>query len=298
MQLVDWDHLRFVIEVGRHGSATAAARQLRVDKATVGRRLQAAERALGVRLFERRADGFVPTESGRIVIDAARSITATLDGLDALLRNATPRSTIRLTAPPWFIARIVMPELTELRRLHPYIDLVCNPSSRATNPARRDAEIMLQTAAPDSRRLHARSAGKLAFALYASHGYVRAYGAPADRHEVMRRPLLGYETSLANVAEYEWLDASSPGKRVVLRVLDTRTLAEGVRVGLGIGVLPCFIGDDLPGLVRLACAPVAIEKVWIVAPGEQRAVPGVREVVDVVIEAMRRHALALQGEAS
>ncbi len=298
MQLVDWDHLRFVIEVGRSGSATAAARELRVDKATVGRRLAAAERALGVRLFERRADGFVPTESGRIVIDAARSITATLDGLDALLRNATPRSTIRLTAPPWFVARVVMPELPELRRLHPYIDLVCNPSSRAANPIRRDAEIVLQTTAPESRRLHGRSAGKLAFGLYASHGYVRAYGAPADRDEVMRRPLLGYEASLANVAEFAWLDATAPGKRVVLRVIDTRTLAEGVRAGLGIAVLPCFIGDDLPGLVRLTCAPVATEKLWIVAPTEQRALPGVREVVELVVEGVRRHAPALQGEAS
>ena len=298
MQLVDWDHLRFVIAVGRNQSATAAARELGVDKATVGRRLAAAEAALGVRLFERRAEGFVPTESGRIAIDAARSITATLADLDAVLRESAPRSTVRLTAPPWLVANVLMPALPEFRRLHPHIDLVCNPIARTINPAHHEADLVLHTTTPDNKRVFARSAGRLASAVYAAHGYVRVHGAPIDRDDVLRRPLLGYETALSDVAKYQWLDAPAPGKRVVLRVMDTRTLAEAARVGLGLAVLPCLVGDDIMDLVRIASIPLAIDRLWVVAPREQRAAMGVREVAELVVEAMARHANALRGEPS
>jgi DNA-binding transcriptional LysR family regulator len=190
-----------------------------------------------------------------------------------------------------------MPGLPEFRRLHPHIDLVCNPVARTSNPAHHEADLALQTTAPDSKRVFARSAGRLACALYASHGYIRVYGPPVDRDDVLRRPLLGYETALSTVAEYSWLDAPAPGKRVVLRVVDTRTLAEAVRAGLGLAVLPCMVGDELD-LVRVASVPVAIERLWVVAPREQRAAAGVREVADLLVEVLQRHADALRGRAS
>src|SRR3546814_1059189 len=60
---MDWDDLKFVLAVARHGSLSAAGRALRTTQPTVSRRLDKFERRIGVKLFERDKDGLSPTRS-------------------------------------------------------------------------------------------------------------------------------------------------------------------------------------------------------------------------------------------
>src|SRR6266481_4271570 len=63
--MADWDAVRFFLELARAKTLARAARTLRVDYTTVGRRVSAFERELGAKLFERTPDGFVLTDAGR-----------------------------------------------------------------------------------------------------------------------------------------------------------------------------------------------------------------------------------------
>ena len=68
---MDWDHARVFLAAARAGQFLAAARQLGLDHATVGRRIGALERALGARLFERRTNGCALTPAGETFLAVA-----------------------------------------------------------------------------------------------------------------------------------------------------------------------------------------------------------------------------------
>src|SRR5688572_30071608 len=68
---VDWDDLRFFLQVARHRTLSAAALELGVTQPTAGRRIAALERRLGAKLFTRRPDGFLLSSSGRRILEHA-----------------------------------------------------------------------------------------------------------------------------------------------------------------------------------------------------------------------------------
>src|SRR5258708_2040129 len=70
-KMMDWNALRYLLAVHRHGSLARAAKELKVTKATASRRLAALERSLGVPLVQRKPAGLVLTEAGRDAIAAA-----------------------------------------------------------------------------------------------------------------------------------------------------------------------------------------------------------------------------------
>src|SRR5690242_13172546 len=99
--MVLWDDLRYFLALHRTGSLSGAARQLRVNQTTVGRRIRALEKALSARLFDRTDRGFALAPSGEALLPHAEVVegevnasTLTLGGHEANLAGS-----IRVTAP-------------------------------------------------------------------------------------------------------------------------------------------------------------------------------------------------------
>ncbi|MFI5307718.1 MAG: LysR family transcriptional regulator, partial [Polyangiales bacterium] len=80
--MVDWNDLRYFLAIARAGTLTSAARDLRVEHTTVGRRLAALEGALGVRLFTRGPDGFALSQAGSEILVLAEEIAARVDAIE------------------------------------------------------------------------------------------------------------------------------------------------------------------------------------------------------------------------
>lgn len=82
-----WDDVRVFLAIARSGQLQSAAKQLGMDRTTVGRRLAALESALGLRLFHRTRDGLTLTPAGeRTVTSAERMESAST----ALTRELAP----------------------------------------------------------------------------------------------------------------------------------------------------------------------------------------------------------------
>ncbi len=118
---LNWDDLRFVLAVSRAGSLARAARALHVDHTTVGRRVEAAEAALGVRLFTRTTTGFVLTADAdrllqpmRQVEDAVLALERTAEAQDERLAGA-----VRVTSPETLGVSYLAPRLAAVGRAHP-----------------------------------------------------------------------------------------------------------------------------------------------------------------------------------
>lgn len=173
MQDLSWNDLRYVLAIGRTGSLAASARTLRVDETTVSRRVVAAERALGARLFHRMGGALIPTEIGERVIKHAERVELNVDELKRVATGADTKTagTVRVTSIPLLVNRVLVPALGPLLGEHPdlQVELVSEP--RNLDVTKREADIALRPARPHrEQRATARRIANLSYGVFARSG--------------------------------------------------------------------------------------------------------------------------------
>jgi DNA-binding transcriptional LysR family regulator len=278
---VDPDDLRFVHAVAEHKSLLGAARALGVDKATVIRRIDAAELSLGTKLVDRRPHGWVLTPAGEQASASAERIRGVLEELRLTLSGETG-GVVRATAPAWVSRVLLIPAMARFAERWPAIDLRLVTTNEILDLTRREADVALRNVRPTQARLVCRRVGELALGVYASRAYLAKHGVPTASSLAGHR-VVGYEGRLVHPEAHQLLAAGPP---VTFRTTDTMALADAIRAGLGLGSIPCLLGDDDPELVRTPL-PVARDDIFVVFPDDLRDVPRVRAVIDWLVETWR-----------
>lgn len=271
---LDWDDLRVFVALARAGSLSAAARELRVSHATVGRRIAALEEALGRPLFDRRADGYVLTAEGAGVLELAADMEERAQGiLRRTGQEAGLTGTVRLTAPEPLAERFLIPRLAALHRRHPGIALEVVSDPRSLSLAKREADLAVRIARPQEGELVTRRLASLAYGVYAApHGDTSAW--------------VGLDDSLAHLPEAKWLARHAAGARLVLRANTLTGQLAAARAGFGKALLPRWFADEEGGLIALPPpAPPPVREAWLVVHPDLKDVPRVRAVIDVVVAA-------------
>src|SRR5438552_3979649 len=179
--MADWDAVRFFLELARAKTLARAARRLRVDYTTVGRRVSAFERELGAKLFERTPDGFVLTDAGESIRAAAEQMEQSALAVEQRALGADRRlsGTVRIAAAESAGHAVVLPAMRELRRRHPEIRLHLQTVLARLDIARREADLALRFTSPESGDLRFRRLTAIGFALYASADYLARHRPPA-----------------------------------------------------------------------------------------------------------------------
>ncbi len=272
---MNWDDVKFVLAVSRGQTLSAAARQLKVDQTTVGRRLAALEQAAGSKLF-RRVDGrLVPTEAGEIVSTRAERVETEMLALEEQLAGAdiTPAGVVRLTATPILANRLLIPRLGPLLSKHPklVVEIVAEP--RNLSLTRRDADIAVRFARPEAGPMLCRKLGRIGFSIYAPAGH-----APAAV------PWLTYEEHFSHLPQARWMARNTgTSEQAQLKVNDAESLYRATVAGLGRTVLPDFVAQDDARLVRLSPKPVVDREAWLLVHPDMRHLPRISVVVDWLI---------------
>ncbi|CAM3804062.1 LysR family transcriptional regulator [Corallococcus sp. ZKHCc1 1396] len=271
---LDWEDLRFFVALARAGSLSAAARQLKVSHATVGRRVAALEDTLGRALFDRRVDGYALTAEGAAVLELAT-------GMDeralAILRRAGQESgltgTVRLTAAETLAERFLIPRLAEFHRRHPGIELEVLSDPRSLSLARREADVAVRLARPQAGELFTRRLAAMTYGVYvAPGGDTSAW--------------VGYDDSFAHLPEAQWLAQHAAGARVALRANGLAAQFAAVRAGFGKAVMPRWFAEEEGGLVEVPPpAPPPVREAWLVVHRDLKDVPRVRALIDAVVAA-------------
>jgi DNA-binding transcriptional LysR family regulator len=289
---LDWGHLRFFLELVRTGSHARAAKRMGVDRNTVARRVAALEAELGVALFERGPQGWSQTPAGQELAELAgrveENVLALARHVDA--RDPALRGTARLTTVPHLATHLLPPALPALRRRHPELVLEVVADARAFDLSRREADLAMRLGRPRDSGLVARRLSQLAYAFYAAaDAEAGSRGAVDFRADLF----LGDE---ADLLQERWLDKLAPGRRVVHRCNSTTALLAAARHGLGVVMLPCYIGDADPALRRLDGPEPAPHEIWLLVHGDLRRAPRVRAVIQWVDELVERARPALLGQ--
>lgn len=280
----DWDNLRVFLALAEEGSLTAAARKLKVSHPTVSRRVKALEDELGTRLFDRLPDRFVPTLAATHLLDEVRAME---QAAQALARRSagltdTHLGTVRISVDET-MAEFVSRHLMKLRENHRCIEFEIAVAHISANLSRREADLLIRNTLPDSANLVGRKLGRFAYAVYGT----RAFAADCDGSEASLRalPWIGFDDDHVYMPGQQWQVDLLAGRAPEVRTNNGVVLYHAIHDGHGVGVLPCFLGDRDPGLVRLT--PILSEVVvdeWLLVHRDMRSLPRIRVVMDALVK--------------
>lgn len=297
-----WDDLRVFLALAQAGSLRRAARALQLGQPTVVRRLRQLEEALGARLFERHPDGHRLTTAGRELVPMAQSMaeSATAIARRRAALGDEAGGAVRVAAGEW-AAHFLASRLARLPATRP--ELVIELIEVHVDPDldRHEADLVLSHGLNAPGHLVRIGLGSMALAVYGATGLVDAQ--PAARTEARWRscPWVAYDTPHEYFRSMAWLAERLRDRPPRIRASRTSLQLEAIRAGAGLGILPCFIGDADPALVRLTppIADLAVsEDRWLLVHPDLRGVPRVRAAIEWVRAAFKEGQRALQGRAA
>lgn len=283
MQSLDWNDLRYFLALHRAGKLKPAARATGASETTVTRRIRALEQALGAPLFLRGAAGrYEPTDTALRILPHAEAV----ENETRTIRETTGAAahdiagTVRISAVPIIVNRVLVPHLQALARTHPQLTVELVPNADNLDLSRREADLALRFARPDSGglRTKARKLGEMAFGPYA------ARAAPPDGTDAPG--WITYDDARSGLPQARWLDtaANRPATtRAGLKVADAETALEAVARGLGQSLLPRMIADADPRLRPLDVdgnERLPVRELWLLSHADQGARASVAAAVD------------------
>lgn len=268
--MFDWDDLRHFVALADTGSLSAAARRLRVEHATVARRVAALEAAAGVKLVDRRSGRYVLTAEGQQVADHARRIENEALALERVLlsRQSDFSIEVSISAAPQIAASLIAPRLVHLKQAYPQLRLRLLGESRIVSLPRREADIAIRLTRPSDMTLVARKAGVMTYSLYASREYI------ASRAE-REFEFIAFDESLDESPQQLWLKKHAGERPIVFRSNDLAILAAAAQAHMGVAVLPSFVAEN-GNLQRVETEDRFLKRdVWITYHQDMRDNPAI-----------------------
>ena len=285
--MLNWDDLRFFLAIARHGSLTAAAKELRVAQSTVGRRLASLEESLGVRLLQRRPDGYTLTPAGEAVRSQAErvevealAVQRTVGGRDTRLAGL-----VRVASPETFAAHVLAPGFAALQERHPEILVELIPSPSELSLSMREADIAIRLTRLHRQDLVVRRIGRLGFGLYTSRAYLERHGEPDFRTGCEGHRVLTLVDDGETSKQADWMKHVAPQARAGMQTSSQETLLAAARSGGGIACLARFHADPEPSLRRLVTpVPAPLADISLVVHKDSRGTPRIKAVLAAIIE--------------
>lgn len=277
--MIDWQDLLHFAALARTGSLSAAARELGVDHATVGRRIAALERSLDLRLIDRRPRTSPLTADGRAIADLVSGMEENVEAIRRYSKSAVAglSAAVKVSAPPSIAAHLLAPKAALFRAEHPDITLTIAGVTRRAALNYGEADIAVRMTRPEESDLLVRRIGVMRFGLYA----IPTVAQMPEKDWAF----IGYDSAMEHLTQQTWLRSLLEGRPIVFRATDVFGQLEAARAGLGVVALPAFLGDGEAGLVRL---PVAIQSptrdLWLVTYPDLRRSPAIRAVMDFVTD--------------
>lgn len=283
---MDWGKLQNFIAIVRGGSLERAARTLSVDATTVGRQLRALERDMQTTLFERSREGMVPTADGRQLLRVAEDMERAAAGLEARKDSDAITGVVRVSTTEGFGTQFVAPRIADFAAAHPGITLDLFANSGFLNPSRREADVAILLAQPRKGPLKTRRLTDYGLGLYA----------PAAVGDHRALPFVSYIPDFIYAPELDYLSEVAPNRAPQLRSSSIAAQAQMIAGGAGVGVLPCFLADPDPALVRIR-PEIAIRRTfWLAVHQEIATIPRVRAFVDWIVYATSEAQSLLRGQ--
>ena len=215
-------------------------------------------------------------------------------------RDRRPAGKLRVTSSETLAQSRLIPHLAAFRQAHPNIVVELVIDNRVLNLSRREADIALRPMRPTEGNLWGRKLSDVAWTFYAARALIEQSGGPIrSADEAARLPLIGWSEGTSGIKAADWLARKVPATAVVYRTSSLVNQALAARAGIGVALLPCYLGDGDPGLERALADPVAelATELWMVTHRDLRNTARVRAFFDVVGGGMSGERSVFEGRA-
>ncbi|MFZ6656311.1 LysR family transcriptional regulator [Undibacterium sp. TJN19] len=257
----DWNDLKYALAVARHGGLSQAAKILGSSASTVARHIQQLEAALGHTLFLRQQTGYLLTDEGKEVLELIINVEDALLALER--RDAGSGSCrqvsgyVRLACAEMMAVHLVTPHLPKLFELHPQLQVDLAVDIKLVDLNRREADVALRLANPGEKPGEqdyiAHAIGKMTFAAYRSR-----------RHEDTKQ-YVSWGKDWEHLPMAQWLKQHFKTQEPRLLSNNANVQLQAARAGVGLAVLPRFIGDADPDLMEVSiCKTELSRNIWLV----------------------------------
>ena len=252
---MDWDRLRIFHAVADAGSLTHAGDVLHLSQSAVSRQIRSLEDELNATLFHRHARGLILTEQGELLFDATRHMAKRLDAAAARIRDSEDEvfGELRVTTTIGFGSLWLAPRLPSLYEKYPNLKIDLMLEERVLDLPMREADVAIRMKEPSQADLIRKRLMNIRMRLYASPQYLEQNGVPQTLEDLRDHRLISQNATAAQVSSGALLVRQLMSYEIgsFLTVNNYFGVLQGVIHHLGIGVLPDYLTQDFPNLVRV-----------------------------------------------
>jgi DNA-binding transcriptional LysR family regulator len=292
---MSWEDFRLVKAISDARSLVGAAESLNLNHSTVFRRLGALEETIGTRLFERARAGYEPTAAGEEMIKLASRMDQDIVDFERKIagRDVKPAGDLRVATNDTLLIYMLTPVFAGFRIAYPDIRVDVAIGNQSLNLSKRDADVAVRATLRPPETLVGRRIADFAWARYAARSWLEKRR-PVEGDDV---PWIGFGEALSHISASRWINQHVGTRRVVYRVDTVLGLAGAIEAEIGVGLLPCFIGDRSPGVVRLGLQTFddPMESLWLLTHPDMRNSARVRAFMDFAGAELARQKALIEG---
>ncbi|SDY27214.1 LysR family transcriptional regulator [Citreimonas salinaria] len=293
-----WDDLRIFLAAARDATLSAAGERLRMDPATVGRRIARLERTMDAPLFAKSPQGYALTEAGaRLLAHAEAAEQAMAAGEDAVRGRADQglSGQVRIGAPDG-CANFLLPQVcAAIATVNPGLDLQIVSQPRVVNLSRREADMAIAVSAPTAGRLTVQKITDYHLHLAATRGYLDAHPPIASVEDLRAHRVVGYIPDMIFDRELDYLGALGV-ERVTLASNSVSVQFQWLRAGAGLGIVHDFALPSAPDLVRVLPETVRLTRsFYLVRHADDARLPRQGRLAEALVAGLRAECARLEG---
>lgn len=294
--LLHWDDARVFLAIARRGTLSAAAGDLGVGLATLTRRIERLERALGVHLFSRHQNGYRLTDDGEALIARAEVLEQAGHAFGAGAEGQSQiAGRVRLATAENLANALIIPSLPVLLSQHPGLAIEIVTDVQTVNLHRRDADLAVRMVKPERGNVTIRRLGTLGYGLYGSASYVETRTKASDAAGFDGDQFIGWIETYGHLPAAQWIERVLHGRTCVLATTTLQAQVSAAQVGLGLAVLPHFLARPA-GLICLQDELGIDQAIWLAVHSDLVQSGRVRVVVNHLADLIQTNRGILRGK--
>ena len=293
---MDWDDMRVFLAVARTESLSGAGKRLKLDPATVGRRIARLEDAMGARLFAKTPQGYALTDQGGRVMPMAERAEAAMEGVSETLTGAAGLSgQIRIGAPDGCANYLLPQVLAEICDENPGLEVQIVALPRVFNLSKREADMAIAVSRPEAGRLTVQKLTDYRLHLAASKPYLAAHASILSRDDLHGHRMVGYIPDMIFDKELDYL-AEIGAASATLTSNSVAVQLNWLRHGAGIGVVHDFALPAAPEVTRILTEQISLTRAfWLIRHQGDGRVDRLNRFADRLILGVRKEMQRLEA---
>lgn len=292
---LSWDDLRIIKTLSECGNRSATAKKLGINVSTVSRRVAQVEKTLGVALFDHRRSGYMLTAEGAELRALGERVELDIVSVTRRVSRAGQGTLgkIRITTSDSLLLYFLTPIIADFKALNAGITIEVLVGNQTLSLARDESDIAVRATRKPAESLVGRRLATIAWAAYGSTG-----NAPYDSPFGEDQPWVSYSAGLAGLRATSYVESRVAANNIAYRTDSVAAASAAIAAGLGLGFLPCMLGDITPGLVRVG--PVVAElsdDLWLLTHQDIRKSRRVQAFMAFCAEAVASQKPLIEGQS-